>query len=325
MRPARVVAFGGAAPGTLDQLAAGSRANGTGHVVGCVPDPRRAVAARARLAAAGLIGWAEVRGADLHELGPAPEAAPDPVDLVLFDCRPEASLVALAALERRMRPGTIVLAMDPAPTGPYLDRVRDGDDYLSIALPVGAGLEGVHPTHPGPRHHARQARDRAFCSVPASWRGVILSSTHSEICVAGACRRRVSVPQRPSAHARTSPSRERPAAPVAEALRDSVHGSSVTAPSGLATRWFDAIAQELTGSFEAHAALGTHPRRRPRRTDRRGRHRIRGRNARRAPRRHHERSATARAPRVKAVGTGPRRTARRALRTPAPVTADSRR
>ncbi|MFF9365602.1 AMP-binding protein [Streptomyces griseoluteus] len=132
-----VVAFDGTADGSLDQLAAGARANGAGRIVGHVPDAHRAADTRARLTAAGLAPWAEVRHAGLHDLG----RAPAPVDLALLDCRPDLTLPALTALEGRMRPGTIVLALGSAPTGPYLDRVRDGADYLSMPLPVGAGAE----------------------------------------------------------------------------------------------------------------------------------------------------------------------------------------
>jgi predicted O-methyltransferase YrrM len=132
-----VVAFDGTADGSLVQLAAGARANGTGRVVGHVPDAHRAADARTRLTAAGLTPWAEVRHSGLHDLG----RAPTPVDLALLDCRPELTLPALTALERRMRPGTIVLALGSAPTGPYLDRVSDGEDYYSMPLSVGSGLE----------------------------------------------------------------------------------------------------------------------------------------------------------------------------------------
>ncbi|MES4890674.1 AMP-binding protein [Streptomyces sp. NPDC096012] len=137
MRAACVVAFDGTADGSLVQLAAGARANGTGRVVGHVPDAHRAADARTRLTAAGLNPWAEVRHSGLHDLGRAPTL----VDLALLDCRPELTLPALTALERRMRPGTIVLALGSAPTGPYLDRVSDGEDYFSMPLSVGSGLE----------------------------------------------------------------------------------------------------------------------------------------------------------------------------------------
>ncbi|MFJ6845253.1 AMP-binding protein [Streptomyces griseoluteus] len=149
-----VVAFDGTADGSLDQLAAGARANGAGHIVGHVPDAHRAADTRARLTAAGLAPWAEVRHAGLHDLG----RAPVPVDLALLDCRPDLTLPALTALEERMRPGTIVLALGSASTGPYLDRVRDGADYLSMPLPVAPGVEvsirltpAAAPHRPGPR------------------------------------------------------------------------------------------------------------------------------------------------------------------------------
>lgn len=141
-----VVAFDGTADGSLDQLAAGARANGAGRVVGHVPDAHRAADTRARLAAAGLTPWAEVRHAGLHDLG----RVPAPVDLALLDCRPDLTLPVLTALEGRMRPGTIVLALGSAPTGPYLDRVRDGEDYLSVPLPVGAGVEASVRLTPAP-------------------------------------------------------------------------------------------------------------------------------------------------------------------------------
>ncbi|WP_432133480.1 MULTISPECIES: hypothetical protein [unclassified Streptomyces] len=48
-------------------------------------------------------------------------------------------LPALAVLERRMRPGVIVLALGS--TGPCPDRVSDGEDHYSVPLPVGSGRE----------------------------------------------------------------------------------------------------------------------------------------------------------------------------------------
>jgi long-chain acyl-CoA synthetase len=140
MRPALVVGFGGAA-GTVAQLAAGARANGSGRVTGFVPDASGAAGTRAGLASAGLARWAEITEADVDALGRAPAGTPYTVDLVLLDCRPDRTLPALTVLEPRMRPGTVVIAVGPALTAPYLDRVRDGGGYLSVALPVGAGLE----------------------------------------------------------------------------------------------------------------------------------------------------------------------------------------
>ncbi|MFE3639135.1 O-methyltransferase, partial [Streptomyces sp. NPDC059168] len=141
MGPASVLGFGGALASGLAQLAAGARDNGCGRVTGCLPDARQAAAARTRLASAGLAGWAEVVHADVHTLGRAPAGAPVDIDLALLDCRPRLLLSALTALEPRMRPGTVVIAADESLTGAYLDRVRDGQGYLSVALPVGAGLQ----------------------------------------------------------------------------------------------------------------------------------------------------------------------------------------
>ncbi|MEV1065360.1 AMP-binding protein [Streptomyces sp. NPDC050263] len=151
MRPESVVEFGGGIADALDQLAAGARANGAGRVTGFLPDPRRASSARARLTLLGLTPWADVRDAGVHELGRGPAgAAAAPVDLALLDCRPDLALPALTALEPWLRPGSIVIAVGRAATGAYLDRVRDGADYLSIALPVGAGLEVSTRLTPGP-------------------------------------------------------------------------------------------------------------------------------------------------------------------------------
>lgn len=141
MRPESVVEFGGGVTGALDELASGARANGTGRVTGYVADARRAAEARGRLASSGLARWAEVLDADVHRLGRPPTGGADTVDLALLDCRPELLLPALTVLEPRMRPGTIVIAVGPGLTGPYLDRVRDGGDYLSIVLPFGTGIE----------------------------------------------------------------------------------------------------------------------------------------------------------------------------------------
>jgi 3-deoxy-7-phosphoheptulonate synthase len=40
---------------------------------------------------------------------------------------------------------------------------------------------------------------------------------------------------------------------------DPRHGNAVRAPSGHKTRRLDDIADEVTGFFEVHASLGTHP------------------------------------------------------------------
>ncbi|WP_405456581.1 AMP-binding protein [Streptomyces sp. NBC_00101] len=150
MRPQAVVGFGGGIADALDQLAAGARANGTGRITGFLPDPRRAAAARARLTALALTRWAAVREAGVHGLGRPPPDEPAAVDLALLDCRADLALPALTALEPRLRPGSIVIAVGRAATGPYLDRVRDGEEYLSIALPVGPGLEVSTRLTPGP-------------------------------------------------------------------------------------------------------------------------------------------------------------------------------
>ncbi|MFG1913797.1 class II 3-deoxy-7-phosphoheptulonate synthase [Micromonospora sp. NPDC048898] len=42
-------------------------------------------------------------------------------------------------------------------------------------------------------------------------------------------------------------------------VSDPMHGNTITAPSGHKTRRFDDIVDEVTGFFEVHAALGTHP------------------------------------------------------------------
>ncbi|MBM7081373.1 class II 3-deoxy-7-phosphoheptulonate synthase [Micromonospora humidisoli] len=42
-------------------------------------------------------------------------------------------------------------------------------------------------------------------------------------------------------------------------ISDPMHGNTITAPSGHKTRRFDDIVDEVTGFFEVHAALGTHP------------------------------------------------------------------
>ncbi len=75
-------------------------------------------------------------------------------------------------------------------------------------------------------------------------------------------------------------------------VTDPMHGNGITTPTGYKTRRFDDVVDEVRGFFDAHRAVGTLPRRHPRRAHRRRRHRVprrlgddrRGRRSRRATR-----------------------------------------
>ncbi|MCF3963794.1 class I SAM-dependent methyltransferase, partial [Streptomyces fuscigenes] len=137
-RPGVTVDHGGAWPDTAVPLAAAVRDNGSGHLVCRAPGRSAAGRTRAWLERAGLTPWARV-------LGPFADLAaslPGPLDLLVLRGRPDTWRATLELLEPMMRPGTQVVAGSRhALPDDYLHRVRSSGRYLSLALPIGDGLE----------------------------------------------------------------------------------------------------------------------------------------------------------------------------------------
>jgi predicted O-methyltransferase YrrM len=125
-------------------LASAVRDNGGGMVVGTELHPDKATAAQRNFDAAGLSDVINLRIGDaretLYEL-------PGQVDLVLLDGWPELALPVLKVLEPRLRPGTLILIDDVNLDfghdvhGPLLRYLAESDDYLSVTLPIGDGIE----------------------------------------------------------------------------------------------------------------------------------------------------------------------------------------
>ena len=86
-----------------------------------------------------------------------------------------------------------------------------------------------------------------------------------------------SVPAGFATGCRTSSRRSRPPGSQVAWVCDPMHGNTFEASSGHKTRRFDDVIEEVQGFFDVHRSLGTWPGGRPRRADRRRRHRVRGR------------------------------------------------
>ncbi|WP_158710216.1 O-methyltransferase [Streptomyces sp. NRRL F-5126] len=137
-RPGVTVDYGGAWPDTAIPLAAAVRDNGTGLAVCWAPGRPAASRARAWLERAGLAPWARVLG----PFGDLAAALPGPLDLLVLRGRPAAWPSALELLEPVMRPGSQVVASERhGLPGAYAHQVRASGRYLSLALPIGDGLE----------------------------------------------------------------------------------------------------------------------------------------------------------------------------------------
>ncbi len=140
LRARTVVEFGTSFGTSLVYLAAAIRdGGGEGVVYGSEMHPRKAERARVNLARAGLAEHTRILEGDARE---TLRDVPGPLDLVLLDGWKDLYLPVLEVLEPAMRPGTLVVAdnLDMLPDG-YLDRVRSGGGYTSLALPLGDGIE----------------------------------------------------------------------------------------------------------------------------------------------------------------------------------------
>jgi predicted O-methyltransferase YrrM len=141
-RPLTAVEFGTSHGISAIYLAAALRDAGAGSLVSSELLGEKAEAARANLVAAELDDLVEIR------VGDALETLRDvlrPVELVFLDGRNDLYLDVLRLLEPALAADALVLADlsagDPD-LEPYLDHVRgEGSGYVSLTMPLGAGLE----------------------------------------------------------------------------------------------------------------------------------------------------------------------------------------
>jgi predicted O-methyltransferase YrrM len=143
-RPKVIVEFGTSFGISAIHLASALRDNSAGRLVATELNPIKAAKARENLRFAGLADLVDLREGDaLQTLGQGLEAG---VDMVLLDGWKEIYLQVLQLLEPHLNPGALVIADDttvyPESVTPYLEYVRkDGNGYLSVAVPLDDGLE----------------------------------------------------------------------------------------------------------------------------------------------------------------------------------------
>lgn len=129
----RIVEYGTSFGISTIFLAAALRDNGGGRVIGSEMLPRKVVAARANLAAAGLAELAEVREGDA--LVTLAADLPDSIDLVLLDGHKPLYRPILDLLAPRLRSGALVVADNADASPAYLAAMRaPGSGYLSTPV-----------------------------------------------------------------------------------------------------------------------------------------------------------------------------------------------
>lgn len=141
IRPQTVVEFGTSFGISTIYLAAAVTDNGTGQVITTELSSKKAAAARANLAEAGVAGPVTVLEGDaLQTLA----GVSGPVGLVLLDGWKNLCLPVLRLLEPVLAPGALVAADDITHEGMagYLDFIRDpANGYISVAFPIEDGME----------------------------------------------------------------------------------------------------------------------------------------------------------------------------------------
>jgi predicted O-methyltransferase YrrM len=141
IRPQTVVEFGTSFGISTIYLAAAVTDNATGQVLTTELSSKKAAAARANLAEAGVAGPVTILEGDaLQTLA----GVTGPVGLVLLDGWKDLCLPVLRLLEPVLAPGALVAADDITHAGMagYLDFIRDpANGYISVAFPVEDGVE----------------------------------------------------------------------------------------------------------------------------------------------------------------------------------------
>ncbi|HEX4112905.1 MAG TPA: O-methyltransferase [Stellaceae bacterium] len=133
-----IVEFGTSFGISTLHLAAALRDNGGGHLIGTEFEPSKVARARANLAAGGLTDLVEIREGDALET--LARDLPEAIDLVLMDGAKGLYPAVLALIEKKLRPGALILADNANWSADYLARVRSpAHGYLSI--PFGEDVE----------------------------------------------------------------------------------------------------------------------------------------------------------------------------------------
>ena len=137
-RARTIVEFGTSFGISTLHLAAALKDNGGGHLITTEFETSKVARARANLTAGGLIDLVEIREGDaLHTLS---AGLPDTIDLLLLDGAKALYPDILSLVERRLRPGAIIVADNADDSPDYLARARaPASGYMS--MPFGADVE----------------------------------------------------------------------------------------------------------------------------------------------------------------------------------------
>ncbi len=137
-RAQNIIEFGTSFGLSTLYLAAALRDNGGGRLISSEFESSKVAKAREHLAEASLDTLVEIRRGDA--LDTLAVDLPEHIDLVLLDGAKSIYCEVLDLLERRLRPGALIIADNADLSPDYLARVRDtSKGYLSV--PVGEDVE----------------------------------------------------------------------------------------------------------------------------------------------------------------------------------------
>lgn len=132
-RASSIVEFGTSFGISTLHLAAALRDNGGGRLIGTEFECSKVLEARANLAAAGLDDLVDLRAGDALET--LAHDLPETIDLVLLDGAKGLYPRVLSMLERRLRPGSLLVADNADQSAQYLAHVREhANGYVSLPL-----------------------------------------------------------------------------------------------------------------------------------------------------------------------------------------------
>lgn len=125
-----IVEFGTSFGVSTLHLAAALRDNGGGRLITTEFEPSKIARARDNLTAGGVIDLVEIREGDA--LKTLSVDLPDSIDLVLLDGAKALYPEILTLIEKRLRPGALIVADNADDSPDYLERVRSaGSGYMS--------------------------------------------------------------------------------------------------------------------------------------------------------------------------------------------------